>query len=42
MFQRLAISNGYGYQRFVKMVDQVMPKRHANFELLLPTPSTSA
>lgn len=27
MFQRLAIANGYGWQRFVKMVDQVLPKR---------------
>lgn len=35
MFQRLAIANGYGWNRFVKMVDQVMPKKGANFELPL-------
>ena len=40
MFQRLAIASGYGYQRFVKMVDQAMPKRHANFELPLPMPQS--
>ena len=27
MFQRLAIANGYGWHRFVQMVDQVLPKR---------------
>lgn len=37
MFQRLAISNGYGWNRFVKMVDQVMPKRGNTLELPLPT-----
>ncbi len=25
MFQRLAIANGYGWQRFLHMVDQVLP-----------------
>ena len=34
MFQRLAIANGYGWTRFVGMVDQVLPKRGSN--LLLP------
>lgn len=33
MFQRLAISYGYGWTRFVKMVDKVLPKRGANLEL---------
>lgn len=33
MFQRLAIANGYGWQRFLQMVDQVLPKRGANLEL---------
>ena len=33
MFQRLAISNGYGWKRFVKMVDQVLPKRGMTMEL---------
>ena len=27
MFQRLAIANGYGWQRFLHMVDQVLPRR---------------
>lgn len=35
MFQRLALSNGYGWIRFIKMVDQVLPKKGANFELNL-------
>ena len=35
MFQRLAIANGYGWQRFMKMVDQVLPKKGANLELTL-------
>lgn len=35
MFQRLALSNGYGWHRFVKMVDKVLPKRGANLELPL-------
>lgn len=33
MFQRLAIANGYGWHRFVKMVDQVLPKKGSNLEL---------
>jgi hypothetical protein len=39
MFQRLAITNGYGWQRFVKMVDQVMPKKGATWELPLADPN---
>lgn len=35
MFQRLAISNGYGWKRFVKMVDSVLPKKGATLELPL-------
>ena len=38
MFQRLAIANGYGWHRFVKMVDQVLPKRGNNWELPLGVP----
>lgn len=38
MFQRLAISSGYGWKRFLVMVDQVLPKRGANLELPLPDP----
>ena len=33
MFQRLALSSGYGWNRFVKMVDKVLPKRGSNLEL---------
>jgi len=33
MFQRLALANGFGWNRFVKMVDKVLPKRGTNFEL---------
>lgn len=32
MFQRLALSNGYGWHRFVKMVDKVLPKKGTNLE----------
>lgn len=35
MFQRLAIANGFGWQRYVKMVDQVLPKKGATLELPL-------
>jgi hypothetical protein len=38
MFQRLAITSGYGWNRFVKMVDQVLPKRGNTLELALPEP----
>jgi len=36
MFQRLAISSGFGWNRFLKMVDRVMPKRGANLEIPFP------
>jgi hypothetical protein len=36
MFQRLAISSGFGWKRFVNMVDQVLPKRGATLELPFP------
>lgn len=32
MFQRLSIANGYGWRRFVQMVNQVMPKKGVNLE----------
>lgn len=35
MFQRLAIASGFGWQRFVKMVDQVLPKKGSTLELAL-------
>ena len=34
MFQRLAIASGYGWRRFLNMVDQVLPKKDAT--MLLP------
>ncbi|RQV12221.1 hypothetical protein DF047_04320 [Burkholderia cenocepacia] len=39
MFQRLAIANGYGWARFVKMVDAVLPKKGATLELPLTDPT---
>jgi hypothetical protein len=41
MFQRLAISNGFGWKRFLKMVDQVMPKRGTTLELPFIHPDLS-
>lgn len=38
MIQRLAIANGYGWNRFVKMVDQIMPRKGGTFELELTDP----
>lgn len=38
MLQRLAIANGHSWQRFLKSVDQVLPKRGATLELPLPDP----
>jgi hypothetical protein len=35
MFQRLALANGYGWKRFIHMVDQVLPKKGATLELPL-------
>jgi P63C domain len=36
MFQRLAISSGFGWNRFVKMIDRVHPKKGATLELPFP------
>ena len=36
MFQRLALKNGFGWQRFVKMVDQVLPKKGTTLDLPFP------
>jgi hypothetical protein len=36
MFQRLALKNGYGWHRFVKMVDQVLPKKGTTLDLPFP------
>lgn len=35
MFQRLAIANGYGWVRFLHMVDQVLPRKGSTMELPL-------
>jgi hypothetical protein len=35
MFQRLALANGYGWQRFLHMIDQVLPRRGDTLELPL-------
>jgi hypothetical protein len=42
MFQRLALASGFGWNRFVKMVDQVMPKRGNTLELPFPEGSSAA
>jgi hypothetical protein len=36
MFQRLAINSGFGWNRYVKMVDRVLPKRGNTLELPFP------
>jgi len=41
MFQRLALASGFGWHRFVKMVDQVMPKRGDTLELPFPEGSSA-
>jgi len=42
MFQRLAIANGHGWNRFVKMVDKVMPKKGDTLELPFTDPDESS
>ena len=37
--QRLAIANGWGWQRFINMVDQVMPKKGSTLALPLDDPN---
>ncbi len=39
MFQRLAISQGFGWKRFVNMVDQVHPKKGSSLRLAFPDES---
>lgn len=41
MFQRLALASGYGWKRFVTMVDQVLPKKDATMLLPFMEPSSS-
>lgn len=38
MFQRLALANGHGWHRFVRTVDQVLPKRGSTLEMPLTEP----
>lgn len=38
MFQRLAIANGFGWQRFLHMVDQVLPRRGDTLQLPFEEP----
>ena len=40
MFQRLAIARGYGWNRFVKMVDEVHPKKGSTLDLPFPSEDT--
>lgn len=42
MFQRLALSSGYGWKRFVNMVDQVLPKKDTTMFLPLTDPSSES
>jgi P63C domain len=42
MFQRLALSSGFGWHRFVQMVDRVLPKRGNSLELPFPEPELAA
>lgn len=42
MFQRLAIANGYGWNRFLQMVDQVLPKRGTTLDLPFPSSEPTA
>jgi P63C domain len=42
MFQRLAINSGFGWHRFVKMVDKAMPKRGNTLDLRFPEPDEEA
>ncbi len=39
MLQRVAIANGHGWQRFLHMVDQAMPKKGSTLELPLNDPN---
>lgn len=36
--QRLALANGWGWQKFMSTVDQIMPKKGQNLSLPLPEP----
>ena len=40
--QRLCLANGWGWQRFMNMVDQVMPKKGQTLHLPLDNPNETA
>lgn len=40
MFQRLAIANGYGWNKFIKTVDQVLPRKGQTIEMPLDDPNS--
>lgn len=42
MFQRFALANGHGWNKFVQSVDQVLPKKGANLLLPLSDPNEPA
>lgn len=42
MFERLALANGYGWKKFLGMIDQVLPKRGATLPLPLTFPDVSS
>jgi P63C domain len=42
MFQRLAIANGFGWNRSLQMVDQVLPKRGTTMMIPFNDPSGPA
>jgi hypothetical protein len=41
MMQRVAIGSGYGWQRFVNMVDQAMPRKGDTLQLQFNGPNGS-
>lgn len=41
MFQRLALNSGYGWNRFLKIVDKAMPRRGNTLELPSPEPENA-
>ncbi|MDZ4860759.1 MAG: P63C domain-containing protein [Candidatus Hydrogenedentes bacterium] len=41
MFQRLALANGNGWQKFLQMINQVLPRRGQNLEIAFEANSSS-
>lgn len=42
MLQRVALANGFGWQRFLNMVDQAMPKKGSTLQLPFNDPNASS